>query len=100
MVLTTTLKAMARAQDINQARLAAELESVRARLGDKVREREEEDAALQDEMARTKAELFVALKEVNPNLDFDSPDSLATPRHDAKPAADSMEHDGAGRRDA
>jgi hypothetical protein len=100
MVLTTTLKAMARAQDVNQARLAAELESVRSRLADRVREREQEDAALEEEMARTKAELLVALKDVNPNLDFDSPDSIAKPRQGASHAAESIEHDSVGRRDA
>lgn len=65
MVLTTTLKAMARAQDLSQARLAAELETVRARLNAEIRAQVAEDLALNRELERTKSELHIALKDVD-----------------------------------
>jgi hypothetical protein len=80
LILTTTLKAMARAQDFNQAQLTAELETLRSRLADHVQSQEQEELALRDELARAKEDLTAALKTMNPDLDLAGMDPSGQPQ--------------------
>jgi hypothetical protein len=57
---------MTRAQDVLQARMAAEVESVRARLAAHLHRSCREDAELRKELERTNAELLDALREADP----------------------------------
>lgn len=70
LVITTTLKALARAQDLSQARLASSLDALRSQLSDQVREREAQEAAMQKELSRTHGELSSMLKAMNPSAEL------------------------------
>ncbi|HEV3312110.1 MAG TPA: hypothetical protein VG815_16490 [Chloroflexota bacterium] len=69
MVVATTVRALERAQDLNEARVTAELETLRARLAHHVRGQEQDELAFRDELARARTELATALKAIDPGVD-------------------------------
>jgi len=85
-LMNSMLEAMDRAQDLNQGRLATELEALRMRLSRQIQDRERDDLRLRDELAATKRDMASALETVKPRIEL-----AVAGRDDSKSVVESIE---------
>jgi hypothetical protein len=95
-IMNTMLEAIDRAQDNNEGRLVAELESLRVRLSRQIQDRERNDLRLRDALVATKTELTSALEALRPPINFTFAHGVNshTENHERIPVSDSVPQDG------